>query len=268
MLSKFKYHAKVFGLGLIEEWKKNAWDSSSEKTHTLQVIDNQSFTFTHFGAITKILHSRQHLVSRKKSFEYDTLNRYSELLNEGNIVLDIGANVGIFSLLGAKIVGKTGKIYAFEPSQLTYDALLENINLNKATNIFPQKLALSNTEGTIHLGDSEDDALNFIDVKDENPKGEVVEMLTLDNWLKLNQIFKVDFIKIDIEGAEYLCFQGAIEMFKNTPPTIIMECNEKWCKRFEYTVFDLLKFLNNFGYTFEQYEEAQWICYPPKAAKA
>ena len=264
MFSKTKYHIKVFILGFIEEWRKMLWDNSKKSAFLLKITDNYAFRFTRFGMVTKIMYSKQHLLSRKKSFEYDTLNRYSNLLKKGDIVLDIGANVGIFSLLGAQVVGNTGKIFAFEPSQITYNALLENLKLNQVSNIYPQKLALSNTEGTIHLNDTEDDSLNFIDTKNINTKGEIVEMKTLDNWLTINQLAKVDFIKIDIEGAEYLCFQGAEQMFRNTPPTIIMECNEKWCKRFDYTVFDLLKFLNGFGYTFEQYEEAQWICYPPK----
>jgi FkbM family methyltransferase len=166
--------------------------------------------------------------------------------------------------LGSRLVGNDGRIYAFEPSQATFDALNKNIELNKINNVFPQRLALSNTEGFIHLGAVENDALNYIDVNNKNTQGEKVVMTTLDKWLKDNKLRKIDFIKIDIEGAELLCFEGAQDMLENTPPTIIMECNEKWCGRFNYSVFDLLKFLHSFGYTFEQYEEAQWICYPPK----
>jgi FkbM family methyltransferase len=267
MISKLKYHVKIFLQGFVEEWKKRTWDNSSKNSFNLIVLENHAFEFVKWGEITKILYSRQHLLSQRKSFEYDTLTKYSKLIKKGDTVLDIGANVGIFSLLGAKLVGNKGKVYAFEPSRLTFEALNKNIELNKIQNVFTQKLALSNTEGSIKMGDSENDALNFIDVKNVNNEGETVEMKTLDNWLDINKLHVVNFIKIDIEGAEFLCFKGATRMLKNMQPTIIMECNEKWCNRFDYTVFDLLNFLNGFGYTFEQYEEAQWICYPPNYSK-
>lgn len=262
MISLFIYHTKIYILNLLEILRTLIWKLNISKTHRLQVIDNHSFNFKHYGIITQLIYAKQHFVGRPQGFESETLKRYSELIKKGDTILDIGANVGVFSLLGSKIVGETGKIYAFEPSKNTFDALSENIQLNNIKNIYPQRLALSNTEGVIYLGTVENDALNFIDKN--NVTGEAVDMLPLDKWLTINNLSKVNFIKIDIEGAELLCFKGATEMLKNTPPIIIMECNEKWCKRFDYTVFDLLQFLHTFGYTFEQYEEAQWICFPPK----
>lgn len=261
-MSLFFYYTKIYIFSLIESFKMSIWKANLSKTHVLKVIDNQSFIFKHYGIITQLIYAKQHFLGKPQGFESETLKRYSKLIKKGDTILDIGANVGVFSLLGSKIVGETGKIYAFEPSKNTFEALSENIALNGFKNIYPQQLALSNTEGVIYLGTVENDALNFIDKN--NTKGEAVDMVTLDKWLKINNLPKIDFIKIDIEGAELLCFKGAVEMLKKTPPTIIMECNEKWCKRFDYSVFDLLQFLHSFGYTFEQYEEAQWICYPPK----
>ena len=264
MISLFFYYTKLYFFNTLELLKTSVWKLNLRKTHRLQVFDNRYFTFKHFGIITQLIYTRQHVVGKPQGFESETLKRFSELVKNGDTVLDIGANVGVFSLLGSKLVGETGKIYAFEPSQNTFNALTENLSLNNIKNVFPQRLALSNTEGVIHLGAVENDALNFIDVKNKNTAGEAVEMTTLDKWLKINNLNKIDFIKIDIEGAELLCFKGAIEMLKNAPPTILMECNEVWCKRFDYSVFDLLQFLHGFGYTFEQYEEAQWICYTPQ----
>jgi FkbM family methyltransferase len=266
MISKLKYHLKIFILGIVEEWRKRTWDNSSKKSYHLKVLENYSFEFVKWGAITKILFSRQHLLKHKMSFEYETLTRYSNFIKKGDTILDIGANVGVFSLLGSQLVGSQGKVYSFEPSYLTFESLNKNLLLNDVKNVFTQKLALSETEGSIKMGDT-DDALNFIDLKNIKEDGEVVEMKTLDNWLKINDLSKIDVIKIDIEGAELLCFKGATQLLKNASPIIIMECNEKWCHRFDYTVFDLLRFLNEFGYTFEQYEEAQWICYPPNYSK-
>jgi hypothetical protein len=101
---------------------------------------------------------------------------------------------------------------------------------------------------------------NFIDKNQKT--GEEVALKLLDNYLKENKINKIDFIKIDIEGAEFLCFKGATEMLKNHRPTIIMECNENWCHRFGYSVFELLNFLSQFDYRFENYDDNQWLCFP------
>ena len=175
-------------------------------------------------------------------------------------MLDIGANIGMFSLLGSRLVGENGKVISFEPSRPTFDALNENLKLNNCSNVITEQLALGDTEGSIFLGDVENDAMNFIDKNQTS--GESVPLKMLDNYLKENKILKVDFIKIDIEGAEMLCFKGAIDMLKTHRPTIIMECNENWCKRFDYTVFDLLNFLHQFNYRFENYDENQWLCFP------
>jgi FkbM family methyltransferase len=261
-MSLFLYFTKLYIFNILELIKSTVWKLNLSKRHRLEIINNQYFNFTHYGIITQLIHARQHVVGKPQGFESETLKRYAAMLKTGDTVLDIGANVGVFSLLGSSLVGEKGHIYAFEPSQKTFNALTENLSINGIKNVHPQRLALSNTEGVIYLGNVANDALNFIDKN--NQKGEAVDMITLDKWLAFNNIQKVDFIKIDIEGAEKLCFEGASDMLKKTPPTIIMECNETWCKRFEYTVFDLLQFLNTFGYTFEQYEEAQWICYPPK----
>jgi FkbM family methyltransferase len=261
------YYTKIYFLNIIEFIRTIIWKMNLKKEHTLQLIENQYFKFTNFGIITQLIYTKQHLINRNQSFENTTLKRFSNLIKNGDIILDIGANIGAFSLLGSKATGEKGQIYAFEPSKNTFDALNKNIKLNNLKNVFPQQIALSDSEGFIHLGAVENDALNFIDINKNDSSGEKVRMTTLDKWLKDNNLGKIDLIKIDIEGAELLCFKGAINMLTTTPPTIIMECNEKWCRRFEYTVFDLLKFLNLFGYTFEQYEEAQWICYPPKIEK-
>jgi FkbM family methyltransferase len=258
-MSAFTYHTKIYLSNLLEIGRHVAWRLSSAAPKNIKVIDNQRFKFKKFGFITEFLYAKQPFVSDKRGFEYKTLTLFSELAKPNMTVLDIGANVGLFSLLGGRLVGEKGKIYAFEPSQITFDALNENLSLNQITNVSTHRLALSDTEGVIHLGAVENDAMNFIDVKNQNQKGEVVDMITLDKFLTINKIGKVDLIKIDIEGAELLALKGAADMLRRDKPTIIMEANDKWTRRFDYSVFDLLLFLHQFGYRFEEYDETQWL---------
>jgi FkbM family methyltransferase len=253
----------MYFFNLLQEGRRLLWRANKDKVYDIKVFADYKFKFIGFGFITEKLYTLQSQVYDNKGFEHETLKKYTELLKSGDTVLDIGANVGLFSFLGSAIVGDKGTIHAFEPSKNTFDALNSNIKLNGLSNVQPHQLALSNENGTISMGDAADDALNFIDINQANKNGEIVKMQTLDSFLKNNNINKVDFIKIDIEGAEFFCFKGAIEMFKSHPPIIIMECNENWCKRFGYSVFELLTFLNGFGYRFEQYDEAQWLAFPP-----
>jgi FkbM family methyltransferase len=214
----------------------------------------------HYGIIAEVLFTEQHLVGTNQAFETKTLSRFAELVKPNDTVLDIGANIGMFSLLGSRLVGDNGRVIAFEPSRKTFDVLNENLKLNNCKNVETVQLALGDTEGSIFLGEVENDALNFIDKNQKS--GEEVALKLLDNYLKENKIAKIDFIKIDIEGAEYLCFKGATEMLKKHRPTIIMECNENWCHRFGYSVFELLNFLSQFDYRFENYDDNQWLCFP------
>jgi FkbM family methyltransferase len=255
----FAYHTKVYFQNVIREINKFRW-SLGGTTHRIQIIKNQWFTIKHYGVIGKVLFSEQHLVGTNQAFETKTLARFADLVQPNDTVLDIGANIGMFSMLGSRLVGENGRIIAFEPTRSTFEALNENLKMNNCQNVKTERLALGDTEGTIFLGDVPNDAMNFIDKNKKS--GEEVQLKLLDNYLKENDIQKVNFIKIDIEGAEMLCFRGATDMLKTHRPTIIMECNEMWSKRFDYSVFDLLQFLSQFGYRFDNYDEGQWLCIP------
>jgi FkbM family methyltransferase len=258
-MSAIAYHTKVYFQNIVREFNKFRW-SLGGSTHRIQIIKNQWFTVKHYGIIAEVLFTEQHLIGTNQAFETKTLDRFSKLVKPNDTVLDIGANIGMFSLLGSRLVGDNGRIIAFEPSRKTFDILNENLKLNNCKNVETVQLALGDTEGSIFLGEVENDALNFIDKNQKS--GEEVALKLLDNYLQENKINKIDFIKIDIEGAEFLCFKGATEMLKNHRPTIIMECNENWCHRFGYSVFELLNFLSQFDYRFENYDDNQWLCFP------
>lgn len=250
---------------LLIEIRSVIWSLSPSKKHKLKILKGHSYWFTSFGDIPKLLYKKQHLVSREKSFEYDVLTLYKSLIKPGNVVLDIGANVGLFSLLGADLIGPDkGKIYAFEPAKDTFDALKKNIGLNNVTDkIELYALALSDKAGFVEMqtpstNDSfvQKDAFAYIKNSDEKTG---IEANTMDAFIEENKIAKVDLIKIDIEGAELLCLKGGINTLKNHQPIVLFESFEPTCERFDYTVFDLLKFLADNNYNLTQINEHQWL---------
>jgi len=249
------------GSDIYVEFRKLLWSLSFRDKHLLRVLKDKKYYFTHFGDITRILYTKQHLVNAKKSFEYDTLELYQNNINKGATIIDIGANVGLFSLLGSELIGPNGKVLAIEPSKQVFDCFNKNIELNNLKNIIAVNVALGEEEGFISMSypnkkDKEkNDAYGFIDTS----KVGDVKCVVLDQFIKKHDIAKIDVIKIDVEGAELLCLKGAKEILKRDKPVIIFEAFEPYCKRFGYQLYDLLAFLKNYGYSLEQIDYAQWI---------
>jgi FkbM family methyltransferase len=257
---------KHFVSSCIIELRSIYWNILPPKWITLEVIKNEKFEFLKKGAITKILFYTQHLVSRQRSFEYSTLNRFYSEIKSGYTVLDIGGNIGLFTLLASSKVGKEGKIISFEPNPSVAQIMRENVNKNEISNVRIEEIALSNANGEISLNilrKEFSDLYSFIS-NSKNVEGLsesiTVKMTRLDDFILENSIGKIDIIKIDIEGAEFMCFEGAKKTLTNDKPIIIFECNESInIQRFGYNTFELLSFLYQFGYSFEEIERHQWI---------
>ncbi|MDD5638770.1 MAG: FkbM family methyltransferase [Candidatus Pacebacteria bacterium] len=140
-------------------------------------------------------------------------------IKKGDVVIDAGANFGLFSALASSL-GAT--VYAFEPVKSTREKYLEKTaQLNENINIIP--LALSNTIDNILIkGESNVSASIVEDVNQKQGDliNEIVSTITLDDWVKQNNISKIDFIKADIEGAERLMLEGAQWVLKNYAPKL------------------------------------------------
>lgn len=171
--------------------------------------------FDYFGFVKEeyLIHMRNGLKFKLKggSFQRFPLvevfnNHYfvgETTLKQGDIVVDLGANAGLFSVY---VADKAKKVYAVEPISLNYTILLENIKLNKyESKITPLKLAITDKEG-IETFDLIDDApANSLVMKTtrQSVGQERVQTTTLSNLILKNNISKIDFLKMDIEGSEY-----------------------------------------------------------------
>jgi FkbM family methyltransferase len=144
-------------------------------------------------------------------------------LREGDIVVDIGANIGTFSVKAGKVVGKTGKVISIELGGNSLSMLKKNVAVNKLENVeviskgvwsnqTKQKLYLSN----LAWGHCANSIYNesSLGTRDKS-KFEEVEVDTLDNILRELNVKKVDFIKMDIEGSEIEALKGMDETLKN-----------------------------------------------------
>ncbi len=127
------------------------------------------------------------------------------LLQKGMTFIDIGANVGYFSLCAAKIVGEEGGVFSFEPDEHNYKLLARNVEKNGYNNITTVKKAVSDTNGRATFYLKEENLSAHSLVKEKNTTAVEVETTTLDDYLDGRD---ADVIKIDVEGAEPLVLKG------------------------------------------------------------
>lgn len=125
---------------------------------------------------------------------------YNKISRGGELVLDIGANIGYYTLLMSKMVGESGKVYAFEPEPKNFEILQKNIKLNNANNVVIEKLALSDKVGRSFIALSEDSGQHRI-----SDSGLEIQTTTIDEYFGNK---KIDFIKMDAEGSEGKILRG------------------------------------------------------------
>ncbi|MBN1643755.1 MAG: FkbM family methyltransferase [Dehalococcoidales bacterium] len=149
-------------------------------------------------------------------------------LRRGDTVVDCGAYVGGFTLYAAQIVGSEGKVICFEPDYESYKKLLDNIKINNFTNVIAINKGIWSCDRTLKFstGHSSESSIVTNNVEPFNE----VQVVSLDNELKRRGIEKVDFIKMDIEGAEIEAVKGCkatIDKGTNFVLHLIMLSKEK-----------------------------------------
>jgi FkbM family methyltransferase len=141
---------------------------------------------------------------------------FQKILRKGINIVDIGAHIGMYTILAAEKVGDIGKVISVEPEPRNYEQLKKNIELNKFKNVITKNIALSDHEGLekLYLSSSAG-SHSLIFQEDENSSCIDVPVKTLDKLLEELDIKKVDIIKIDAEGSEIPILEGAEKTLKN-----------------------------------------------------
>ena len=174
----------------------------------------------------------------------------SSIVRRGDVCLDIGANFGWFTTLLSKLTSddETSAVHAFEPMPDVYEGLKINARLNNLPgNVFLNNLALGDEIKQVALHrftDLPSGHSSLAAMGEEKFQTFDVPMTTLDAYLAERRIEKVDFIKLDIEGAEMMFLRGAAKLFEQEiPPFIIAEMALGTTKNFGYLPNDLIEFI-------------------------
>lgn len=183
-------------------------------------------------------------------YESDYAREMVSAMDGHKVIFDVGANIGYYSVI-AGTVYPLAKVYSFEPTPETYSELVMNIELNQLKNVCPNKLALSDREEERELffDREESGAASFCNIREKESIVPVsVQQVTMDSFAIEKNIYP-DFIKCDVEGAEFLVFKGATEVLRRSRPVIFVEILRKWCRKFGHEASDVVDFLKGLDYT-------------------
>lgn len=183
-------------------------------------------------------------------YEERDLPMMTKLIDRNMQVFDVGANVGWVTLNIWK-EKKGVKISAFEPVSETFPELLENLKINNARNVKPFNFGFSDSNKKVYFYLSPHQSVSASS-SNLSPREKVKkvrgELRKMDDFT-FRQRMRVDFIKCDVEGAEFFVIKGGIRTIKKYSPIIFLEMLRKWSKKFNYSPNEIIKLLNKLGYS-------------------
>jgi FkbM family methyltransferase len=181
--------------------------------------------------------------------ERQTLATLKRLLAPGMVVFDVGANVGYFSLVAGLKVGPTGAVHAFEPTPGLSARIRENAALNGIANITVNSVAISDHDGAAFLSLQEDSEGNSL-VRNGTSRAVSVPCLTLDSYMVVTGLARVDVMKIDCEGSEARVIRGASRLLDGPfAPVLLIEFNAAMLNAQGSSLSELATDLEHHGYS-------------------
>jgi len=163
----------------------------------------------------------------------------------GGVMFDLGANFGYYAITIASALQGDCQIYAFEPNPRTMQRFTRNVSLNGSRGLHLLEMGISEAPGYALVVETPAHS-GAAYLRETSTSG--VTVTSLDRFCEQNHIHRLDFIKMDIEGAELRALRGGVETFKRFGPAMLIELNPVTSEREGYTVRELVVFLEDLGY--------------------
>lgn len=189
-----------------------------------------------------------------------------KLVKPGMVAFDVGANIGDYSIILSRLVGNSGAVYAFEPASTTFRKLEQRLNRYECNNVLVYEQATYSENTSILFNQFPEDFSVWNSIGKPamlNPNGsgeyvpivktEIVEAITLDSFCLNHQIEKIDYLKIDVEGAESDTLKGAEKLLKDKKIGYIQfEISQKMLEGLDRTAIETFDILRQHGYECHQ----------------
>lgn len=160
-------------------------------------------------------------------------------VNPGDVVLDLGANIGTISVA---LAAKGASVYGFEMLEENLAHLRSSIDANGLTALHLVEGAVSDYRGVIEIGG--ESAWGTL----APGSGKTVETVVIDQWAEEIGLDRLDFVKIDVEGSEMAALRGARELIQKYKPDMLIEANILTCGSSNYSYIEIMNFMENLGY--------------------
>ena len=185
------------------------------------------------------------------AYERELVELFKKVLLPGMTVLDLGANIGYFSVLAAGLVGSSGQVHAFEPEKTCFARLKRNLAVFPWAQAHSMAVGDQSGEAYFHYSHkpSETGWGSLLFGEDNACTQEaLVPVTSLDAWARGRAIRRVDVIKMDVEGGEYRALRGAEVLLSEHRPVIVAELNDVCLRRDHRTPLDVVSLLRAAGY--------------------
>lgn len=202
--------------------------------------------------------------SKSQEFESDVRTFFEHFVHAGDTVFDVGANIGLYIPLLSDLIGRTGHLYAFEPTEDTFGCLVRN-SLTPLQNIRLNRMGQSHESGPLKLYHAQhgNACLNSFGepfgigmVADGQYISEDVWVTTLDDYVREYEIPQIDLIKIDVEGWEERVLRGGIATLLSMNPVLILEFCTPAAKNANSSCSGISSLLKNLGYDLYRYHSS------------
>jgi FkbM family methyltransferase len=182
------------------------------------------------------------------SYERTKQRRFAAAISPNDVVYDLGAQAGLYSLLASRLVGPQGAVYSFEPLPRNVRFLKEHIALNGITNIKIFELAISSTDGTARFADGASPLEGGLSERGRRD----VRVARLDTLLSESQLRPPNAIKIDIEGGGLQACLGARKLLEIHKPVVFLAIDAD-------SDYECCDFLRTLGYRIEEFERNEIV---------
>ncbi|MDO4582864.1 MAG: FkbM family methyltransferase [Planctomycetia bacterium] len=197
-------------------------------------------------------------------WEQGTTELFLKSIRPGEIVIDMGANIGYYTLLASRLVGPTGKVYAVEPARLTRERLLRNLELNHITNVVVLPYGAWDEEGETYLNFHTEERGRSSVIANETQEKIVQEKILLKplwDLIPSEEYSRIRLVKMDVEGAEQRALKGLLPIFEaNQPMTLFSEVIPDSLKALGGDADEYIQFLKSLRFDISVIDSTESYC--------